>query len=158
MKPFYVQTITLERIFIDKLFAAEAYVRNSSVEHRAFEAAKHIYDLAVIAKHPKIVKLLSDTFQMERLLKIRVEEELRRLDGIPNVAPNEFVFFTQSGNNTDVRKAYDTMQNQYVLRSSDEIDFNTALAVLGDIQSMLLNNPAWTLCSRMELTPLDHYE
>lgn len=48
VNPFNIQTITLERIFIDKLFAAEAYVRNSSLEHRAFEAAKHIYDLAVM--------------------------------------------------------------------------------------------------------------
>lgn len=46
--------ITLERIFVDKLFATEEYVRQSSVNHRAFEAAKHIYDLAVIADHPKI--------------------------------------------------------------------------------------------------------
>ena len=60
VKPFSVQTITLERIFIDKLFAAEAYIRNSEVNHRAFEAAKHIYDLAVIADHPKIQLLLAD--------------------------------------------------------------------------------------------------
>ena len=45
--PFSVMTITTERIFIDKLFAAEAYVRRSAEPQRAFEAAKHIYDLAV---------------------------------------------------------------------------------------------------------------
>lgn len=158
VKPFDVQTITLERIFIDKLFAAEAYVRNSSVEHRAFEAAKHIYDLAVMEEHPKIVQLLSDTAQMEHLLKIRMEEELERLDGIPGVAPNEFSFFTQAGNNTDVRKAYDIMQNQYVLRTCDRIDFDTASSVLGHIQDKLLDNPAWALCQRMELIPPDHSE
>ena len=37
--------VFIERIFVDKLFAAEAYVRQSENEHRAFEAAKHIYDL-----------------------------------------------------------------------------------------------------------------
>ena len=36
VKPFEVQTITIERIFIDKLFAAEAYVRKSEEPHRAF--------------------------------------------------------------------------------------------------------------------------
>lgn len=143
---FNIQTITLERIFIDKLFAAEAYVRNSSLEHRAFEAAKHIYDLTVMEKHSKIVQLLPDAAQMENLLKIRMEEELRRLDGIPGVAPDEFVFFTQTGNNSDVRKAYEIMQNQYVLRPSDRIDFDTASSILGNIQSKLLNNPAWLYC------------
>lgn len=143
---FNIQTITLERIFIDKLFAAEAYVRNSSLEHRAFEAAKHIYDLAVMEKHSKIVQLLSDAAQMENLLKIRMEEELRRLDGIPGVAPDEFVFFTQTDNNSDVRKAYEIMQNQYVLRPSDRIDFDTATSELGNIQKTLLANPSWLLC------------
>lgn len=156
--PFYVQTITLERIFIDKLFAAEAYVRKSSVEHRAFEAAKHIYDLAVMAEHPKIVQLLYDAAQMECLLNIRMEEELGRLDGIRDVVPSEFVFFVQAGNNTDVRKAYDIMQNQYVLRPCDRINLDTASSILGNIQNKLLDNPAWTLCRRMEPTPLDHSE
>lgn len=155
VKPFNVQTITLERIFIDKLFAAEAYVRNSSVEHRAFEAAKHIYDLAVMAEHPKIVQLLSDAAQMESLLKIRMEEELGRLDGIPAVTPNEFIFFAQAGNNTNVRKAYDIMQNQYVLRPCDRIEFDVVSSVLGHIHDKLRNNPAWKLCRHMEPTALD---
>ena len=47
-------------IFIDKLFAAEAYVRQSSETHRAFEAAKHIYDLTVMFHQSKIQRLLSD--------------------------------------------------------------------------------------------------
>ena len=37
VKPFFIQTITLERIFVDKLFAAEAYIRHSSINQRAFE-------------------------------------------------------------------------------------------------------------------------
>ena len=142
VKPFYVQTITLERIFVDKLFAAEAYVRHASVNYRAFEAAKHIYDLAVIADHPKIKKLLSDTDKLKRLLKIRIEEEQRRLDGIPGVAPVEFIFFTETKENENVRKAYEIMQNQYVLREQDRIAFETATKALIKIQACLLENPA----------------
>ena len=74
VKPFYIQTITLERIFVDKLFAAEAYVRYSATKNRAFEAAKHIYDLAVIANHPKIQKLIINEDKLINLLKIRMEE------------------------------------------------------------------------------------
>lgn len=143
VKPFYIQTITLERIFVDKLFAAEAYVRQSSVNYRAFEAAKHIYDLAVIADQPKIKKLFSDADKLKQLLGIRMEEERERLDGIPGVIPAEFTFFTQVGENEDVRKAYETMQNQYVLRSQDRIEFRTAVKALIKIQERLLENPAW---------------
>lgn len=143
VKPFGIQTITLERIFVDKLFAAEAYVRNSSVEHRAFEAAKHIYDLAVMEHQPKIERLLTDTAQMEHLLDIRLEEESGRLDGIPGVAPSEFTFFQASSSNAEVRSAYETMQNQYVLREQDCIDFDDAVKALLMIEQKLLRNSAW---------------
>lgn len=89
------------------------------------------------------------------VLEIRMEEEIGRLDGIPGVVPNKFVFFTQAGENADVRKAYEIMQNQYALRLCDRIDFDTASSVLRYIQGELLGNPAWALCRRMEPTPLD---
>ena len=54
--PFSVLTMTIERIFVDKLFAAEAYTRKADQDHRAFEASKHIYDLAVIFEHPRIAQ------------------------------------------------------------------------------------------------------
>lgn len=143
VKPFYIQTITLERIFVDKLFAAEAYVRHSSVKHRAFEAAKHIYDLVVIADNPKISALFLDTDKLKHLLEIRMEEERGRLDGIPGVTPAEFEFFTQAVENDDVRKAYKIMQSQYVFREQDRIDFGAAAKALIRIQERLLKNPAW---------------
>lgn len=148
IQPFCIQTITLERIFVDKLFAAEAYVRNSTVNHRAFEAAKHIYDLTVIADHPKICALFDDADKLEHLLEIRMEEEQGRLDGISGIRPTEFVFFTQTGSNENVRKAYETMQNQYVLRDCDRIDFQTAVKALMMIQEKLLKNTAWASCGK----------
>lgn len=144
VRPFEIQTITLERVFVDKLFAAEAYVRKSSEAHRAFEAAKHIYDLAVLERHPKIISLLADFAQMEHLLDIRLEEEAGRLDGIPGVVPSEFTFFQTAVTNQDVQKAYETMQNQYVLRDQDRIAFDRATQALVSIEQALLKNPAWT--------------
>lgn len=141
--PFYVQTITMERIFVDKLFAAEAYVRRSADPHRAFEAAKHIYDLAVMYHQPKIERLLGDYDQMEYLLSIRLEEEHERLDGIPGVLPSEFTFFTQAESNPAVKAAYDVMQNQYVLRRRDMIQYEDAVLSLGRMQEQLLQNQAW---------------
>ncbi len=140
VKPFSIQTISLERVFIDKLFAAEAYIRRSSDPHRAFEAAKHIYDLAVISNHEKIAALLLNEDQMKRLLDIRITEERERLDGIPGVMPCEFTFFTSAENNQEVRKAYEVMQNQYVLRDCDRIDFVKALTALAEIEKKLKTN------------------
>lgn len=131
--PFSIMTISIERVFIDKLFAAEAYVRKAYEPHRAFEAAKHIYYLAVIYKHKTVSKLLD----------IRIAEEINRLDGIPNVLPSDFIFFTNSMNNKDVRTAYEIMQNQYVLRDCDRIDYDKAMDALTDIYKSLLNNTSW---------------
>jgi len=143
VRPFSVMTITMERIFIDKLFAAESYVRKSDDPHRAFEAAKHIYDLAVMEQHPKIVSLLSDTQKMKQLLDIRMTEEQERLDGIPGVLPNAFTFFDNAVNCAAVRSAYEIMQRQYVLRASDRIAFDTACESLKRLQGSLLQNSAW---------------
>lgn len=143
VKPFSVMTITLERIFIDKLFAAEAYVRNSDKVNRAFEAAKHIYDLSVLEKHPKIIALLQDTEQLERLLAIRLDEEQKRLDGIPGILPKDFMFFTKAEENNAVFKAYEIMQRQYVMRDCDRIDFQTAILSIKNIYNCLSLNPAW---------------
>ena len=146
VSPFIVKTITLERIFIDKLFAAESYVRKSKDVHRAFEAAKHIYDLAVLENHPKIVSLLSNHEQMKYLLDIRMEEEKMRLDGIPGVCPNEFTFFDEASENSAVRSAYEIMQRQYVLRANDRIPFNIACEGLSKVKEKLQHNTAWHEC------------
>ena len=81
---------------------------------------------------------MADPVQMEHLLDIRLEEEAGRLDGIPGVAPSEFTFFQSAKDNADVQRAYETMQNQYVLREQDRIAFSYAT------QELLLKNPAWT--------------
>lgn len=143
---FSIQTISMERVFIDKLFASEAYVRKSSEENRAFEAAKHIYDLVVISEHDQITSLLSDANQMKRLLDIRIMEEKERRDGIPGMAPCDFEFFKSAAANKDVRRAYDIMQNQYVLRDSDRIEYDKAITVLGFIEEKLIENSAWRNC------------
>lgn len=143
--PFFVKTITLERIFIDKLFAAESYVRKSDVPHRAFEAAKHIYDLSVMSAHPQIIALFDNETEMKRLLQIRLTEEKVRLDGVPNLAPKDFIFFEEVKYNENIRQAYEIMQRQYVLRNCDRISFETAVNSLSTIHQKLCNNRAWEM-------------
>lgn len=143
--PFSVKTITLERVFIDKLFAAEAYVRKSDEPHRAFEAAKHIYDLSVMSSHPQITALYADEAEMQRLLQIRLTEEQSRLDGVPNLLPKDFIFFDTVKDNTKVRQAYEIMQRQYVFRECDRIPFDTATAALNYIYGKLVQNKAWQI-------------
>lgn len=145
VEPFNIMTITMERIFIDKLFAAEAYVRRSAEVQRAFEAAKHIYDLAVMIQQPNIQTFLQNQMMVKNLLDIRIEEETKRLDGIAGVMPKDFTFFKTAAANTDVKNAYSIMQTQYVLRPEDRIEYDSAMIALETIRKMLTHNRAWTM-------------
>lgn len=146
IKPFIVKTITIERIFVDKLFATEAYVLRSDIPHRAFEAAKHIYDLAFMVNQESIIKLLSTNELLKRLLSIRIAEERNRLDGIPDVLPKDFTFFESVAHNSAVKDAYKIMQNQYVLRDVDRIEFDAAISKINQIRILLEENIAWKEC------------
>ena len=96
-----------------------------------------------MSSHPKIVKLIEAEDQMEKLLKIRLTEELERHDGISGRAPADFTFFDNTKSNDRVRKAYEIMQRQYVLRDCDRIEFDTAVASIKGIYKDLLKNKAW---------------
>lgn len=142
--PFDIQIMSLERIFIDKLFAAEAYVRRSNDPKKAFEAAKHIYDLSVLSSHPRITALYSNPDLMKNLLDIRLIEEKERHDGIPAVAPVQFTFFTDAKTDKNIIGAYEGMQRQYVLRDQDVIPFNDAMSFISFIKTKLEENTSWT--------------
>lgn len=143
VRPFQIKTISLERAFIDKLFAAESYTRRAEDPHRAFEAAKHLYDLAVMSKLPRVQQLYAAPEQMKHLLDIRMEEESNRLDGIPGVPPQEFIFFNDMSGNSAIRKAYETMQSQYVLRATDRIPFDDAVTAMKQVQRCLRGCQSW---------------
>lgn len=146
--PFEVMTMTMERIFVDKLFAAEAYTRNAEKEHRAFEASKHIYDLSVILEEDRISALFKNEALLEKLLTIRLTEEQNRLDGIPGVLPKEFIFFDEACKNSHIKKAYATMQNQYVLFPEERISLENACEKMLILKNRLEKCAPW-LCARL---------
>ncbi len=143
LKPFKIQTITLERIFVDKMFAAEAYVRKSDITNKSFEAAKHLYDLTVMLKIPSIIELLKDSEALKKLLDIRIKEEFNRLDGIPGVLTSDFIFFNNIRTNKAIEDAYNIMQKQYVLKESDRIAYRNMVSTIEYLYLNLKMNSAW---------------
>lgn len=82
---------------------------------------------------------------MKRLLDIRTQEELGRLDGISNVNPSSFLFFEHTNENKDIKRAYEIMQNQYVFRKKDKISFQQVIQDLSKILTSLNKNKSWYL-------------
>jgi len=143
--PFDILTMTMERIFVDKIFAAEAYTRNAEKEHRAFEASKHIYDLAVMLDEPRIKALFENDALMAKLLTIRLTEERNRLDGIPDIIPKNFIFFDKACDNALIKKAYMTMQNQYVLLEKDRIEMPAVTEKMAVLKKRLAKCQPWNV-------------
>ena len=136
--PFKIKTISIERTFIDKIFASEAYFRKADNPGKAFEVAKHIYDLTILENNERIKSLLSSYERVKYLLNIRITEEKGRLDGIPNINPKDFIFFDEIAENINVKEAYDIMQRQYVFQNENKIDFNDVIKSLNRIKLALM--------------------
>ncbi len=78
MKPFYIETISFERIFIDKLFAIEFYLDTN----KYIEACKHIYDIVLLFKQETIKSFLNNKEQVLKMIKLKRKEESKRIRGI----------------------------------------------------------------------------
>ena len=67
ISPFNIETITLERIFVDKIFAAEFYFEREM--YRDF--AKHIYDIVTMSDDDKINDLLNKKAYFLKLIEYK---------------------------------------------------------------------------------------
>ena len=69
--PFEIITISLERIFVDKIFASEFYFQRKNYN----EAAKHIYDLIVLLDNEQIKTFLMDKKRVLEIIGYERKEE-----------------------------------------------------------------------------------
>ncbi len=143
MEPFEIQSLTVERIFVDKLFAAESYILRSDEPSRAADAAKHLFDLAIMVNTGMIDNLLSDEDELSKLLNIRMAEELQRRDGIPGRIPKDFVLFDNMLSNEALQRAYPKMISTYVFDNTYALPLNDVQESLQSIKEQLESNQAW---------------
>lgn len=67
VEPFSINTIRLERIFADKIFAAEFYFERELY----FDAAKHIYDVSIMLDIAEIKEMLDDNMVFQEMLQYK---------------------------------------------------------------------------------------
>jgi len=116
VKSFLVQTIKLERIFADKILAAEFYYQRRML----FDTAKHLYDLAIMMEQERIRTLLSAPEELTAMLAYKRKEERERIGSDLSEKPfSEFTLFDAVGTDDELAAAFSKMQKIYVFSQRD---------------------------------------
>ena len=114
---FNLNIITLERIFIDKLFAAEFYYTRKMY----YDTSKHLYDIAILSKEKCIIDLLNNKETINTLVAYKRQEEMSRIGGIPsNLEIKDFSYFKFDYSN-ELLLEFNSMQNKYLLNEKYKI-------------------------------------
>ena len=132
--PFNINTITFERIFIDKLFAAEHYIR----EKKYLDSGKHLYDLTVLLKNDRIKNFINNKNALYEMIILQRKEEKSRYGGISeDIALEQFEVFNCL-NNDDVIRAIDYVHNVYVFDKEDILDITEIRDAINIIKNIIL--------------------
>lgn len=135
VQPFEIQTIKLERIFADKVLAAEFYYQRRML----FDTAKHLYDLATMMEQRRIQELLSAPQELVGMLAYKRKEETERIGSDLAAKPlSKFQLFSQVGKDEKLSSAFEKMQEIYVFSQQDILSPQELTMRMEQIYSVLL--------------------
>ena len=132
--PFPIKTIRLERIFVDKIFAAEFYYERDMY----FDVAKHIYDVSVMLNLQPIQDMLGNTDLFLEMSEYKRLEETRRTGSdLADRKFPDFKIFYDITDNTALKDVYQNMQKNYVFSEKDLLTFEFVISQWKKLQEVL---------------------
>lgn len=108
---FDIEIVKLERIFVDKIFAAEFYYERKMYE----DVSKHLYDVSIMIKNDDIKKMLSNKQELKKLINYKRKEELLRIGGISSDKKIKDFDYMKLEFSNELVNAFNKMQKIYVL-------------------------------------------
>ena len=133
--PFDINTLTFERIFVDKLFAAEHYCRDK----KYLDLGKHLYDLTVLIKSERILEFLNNTAALSKMITLQRREEESRYGGISkDIKLEQFEVYNCLENN-EVIKGISYVHNVYVFDKQDILSIDKIKEALDTIKARILS-------------------
>lgn len=128
-----IEIIKLERMFIDKIFAAEFYY----IRNMYMDVSKHLYDISILFRNERIHKLLENKEELSKLIEYKRQEEKVRIGGIDeNTAIRDFNYFKLQFNE-DLIKEVERMQSKYVLGTQYKVSIDEVKNILKEIHNKL---------------------
>ena len=128
--PFQVGTISIERIFVDKIFAAEFYYERQEY----LDVAKHLYDIAVMSKLDVVDRLRGDAERLQEMVNYKRKEESMRIGS--DLADKPFMGFAIAkgiSNDKNLEQAFTRMQDVYVFDDVYRIEYPSACSTLTEV-------------------------
>ena len=129
-----LEIIKLERIFVDKLFAAEFYY----IRDMYTDMTKHLYDIAVLYENEKIKTLINNKNEFMRLVEYKRTEETYRKGGIDSSLKIQNFTCLKADFNNEMIKSFNNMQDKYILKDKYKLylkDISETLENIKDIMS-----------------------
>ena len=135
VEPIKIKIIKLERMFIDKVFAAEFYYTRKEYT----DTAKHIYDLCVLINNDKIKELFKNEQELKRLVGYKREEEKIRTGGVSSdIKIKDFSYLNCNFDDNFIEK-FNNMQDKYIINEKYKIDMNQVKNTLQNIKDKFIN-------------------
>lgn len=132
--PFEIKVQKVERIFIDKLFAAELYFEKKMY----VDLSKHLYDLIILFKTERIQEFFKNREEFEKIVEYKREEEIYRKGGVDkNIQIKDFGYFNIEYNE-ELLKAFKLMQDKYIFKDEYRITMEDAKEVLDEINDRII--------------------
>lgn len=132
--PFEVKTIKMERIFADKILAAEFYYQRQML----FDVAKHLYDLTLLMNTKRIAALVAKEDELAKMLEFKRREEQSRIGS--NLAQKpfaDFMLFKVLETDAKLQATFAEMQRVYVFNNADTIPFVEAIRQMSQLYQVL---------------------
>lgn len=128
-----IEIIKLERMFIDKLFAAEFYY----IRNMYMDVSKHLYDISILFNNDKIKKLLESKEELSNLIEYKRQEEKVRIGGIDeNIQIKDFNYLKLEFSK-ELIKEFENMQNKYVLNDKYKVNIDEVKNILKQIYNII---------------------
>ena len=132
--PFEIKVQKLERIFIDKLFAAELYF-----ERQMFmDLTKHLYDLTILFKTKRIQEFFNNINEFEKIVAYKREEEIYRKGGVGKTLKIKDFGYFNTEYNDDLLKAFKLMQDKYIFKDEYRITIKETQKVLNELRDKII--------------------
>lgn len=136
--PFKIGTISLERIFIDKIFASEFFF----VRNKFIDLAKHIYDITIMCTLDRISNLLNNDEELIKLIEYKRAEEIRRLGGVSQdleIKNFNYLNNIEFYESEQFKKALNTIHDIYVFDKKDKINIEKIQITLNKLHLIFDN-------------------